>query len=214
MARPSLSKQQIEKERLRLSRVALSLFRKKGYEAVSLRKLAAAAGVSYAHPYSYFASKEELFAHLRADLVRHFARFIIDPSLSIKDPVMRIRHVLHKFVEFVILHPEDYRLIFSLRQPDPQKYPELFTARQALMLPMLNVFQEAIDSQLLDGDAVVQAHIVWAAVHGLLSLHASNQLTYGRDLAALVDPTIDRFLSSSKTIVRRGKVKSRVQEYK
>ena len=82
------------------------------------------------------------------------------------------------------------------------------------MLHMLNVFQEVIDRQLLYADAVVQAHIVWAAVHGLLSLHSSNQLTYGRGLAALVDPTIDRFLGSSKIIAQRGKAKSKAQEHK
>jgi AcrR family transcriptional regulator len=203
MPRPSLSKLQVEQERRRLSKVALTLFRSKGYEAVSLRKLAAEAGVSYAQPYSYFASKEDLFAHLRADLVNSFSNFIIDSTRSIKNPLARIRRVLHRFVDFVIAHPEEYRLIFSLRQPDPRKYPELFAARQHLMTAMLAAFQEAIDGKLLSGNAAVRAHIAWATVHGLLSLHASNQLVHGYELAALVDPTIDQLFALPKKAAKR-----------
>jgi AcrR family transcriptional regulator len=197
MARPTHSKTQIEQERRRLSEIALALFRKNGYEAVSLRKLAAEAGVSYAQPYSYFASKEELFAHLRADLLKQFYDFIMKPAATSTDPLSRIRIVLQKFVEFVIEHPEEYRLMFSLRQPDPRNYPELLQAREHLMAGMMENFQQAIDQGLLHGDAAVQAHIAWATVHGLLSLHASNQLVHGHELFALVVPAIDQLFGAS-----------------
>jgi hypothetical protein len=97
-----------------------------------------------------------------------------------------------KFVDFVIAHPEEYRLMFSLRQPDPRKYPDLETARLDLMQPMLDAFQEAIDQGAVHGDPVAQAHIAWAMVHGLLSLHAANQLVQGLELRDLVEPAIDQ----------------------
>ena len=194
MARPLLTKAQLEAERRRLSEVALKLFRERGYEAVTLRKLAAEAGVSKGQPYSYFTSKEELFAYLRADLVRQFSDFILNPAAELRDPLARIRAILMKFVDFVIAHPEEYRLMFSLRQPDPRKYPDLEQARLDLMQPMLDAFQEAIDEGAVHGTPGVQAHIAWAMVHGLLSLHAANQLVQGYDLRALVTPAIDQLI--------------------
>jgi len=192
MARPVLTKAQVNAERRRLSEAALRLFREQGYEAVSLRKLAAEAGVSKGQPYSYFASKEELFAYLRADLVRQFADFILHRSIELQDPLARIRAILMQFVDFVVDHPEEYRLMFALRQPDPRKYPELIQARLDLMQPMLDAFQEAIDDGAVHGTPGVQAHIAWAMIHGLLSLHAANQLVQGYDLRALVGPAIDQ----------------------
>lgn len=192
MPRPALGKAQVDAERRRLSEIALRLFRDQGYEAVTLRKLAAEAGVSKGQPYSYFASKEELFAHLRADLIRQFSDFILQPAVQLRDPLERIRAILLRFVDFVISHPEEYRLMFSLRQPDPRRYPDLERARLDLMQPMLDAFEQAIDQGLAHGTPAVQAHIAWATVHGLLSLHAANQLVQGWDLNVLVEPAIEQ----------------------
>jgi AcrR family transcriptional regulator len=192
LARPALGKAQVDAERRRLSEIALRLFRDQGYEAVTLRKLAAEAGVSKGQPYSYFASKEELFAYLRADLIRHFSDFILQPAVQLRDPLARIRAILLRFVDFVVEHPEEYRLMFSLRQPDPRKYPDLERARLELMQPMLDAFEQAIEEGTAHGTPAVQAHIAWAMVHGLLSLHAANQLVQGWDLHALAEPAIDQ----------------------
>lgn len=205
MARPVLSKAQVDAERRRLSKAALRLFREQGYEAVTLRKLAAEAGVSKGQPYSYFASKEELFSYLRADLIRQFSDFILNPAVELGDPLDRIRAILMRFVDFVVDHPEEYRLMFSLRQPDPRQYPDLVQARLDLMQPMLDAFQVAIDQGKVRGTPAVQAHIAWAMVHGLLSLHAANQLVQGYDLHALVGPAIDQLFEQQAPEMTRAR---------
>ncbi|BDX33361.1 TetR family transcriptional regulator [Mycobacterium antarcticum] len=203
MARPVLSKAQVDAERRRLSATALRLFREHGYESVTLRKLATEAGVSKGQPYSYFASKEELFAYLRADLIRQFSDCILQPAVEVQNPLARIRAILLKFVDFVIAHPEEYRLMFSLRQPDPRKYPDLERARLDLMQPMLDAYEQAIEQGAARGTPAVQAHIAWALVHGLLSLHAANQLVRGCDLNSLVGPAIDQLFEQQAPDSRR-----------
>ena len=51
---------------------------------------------------------------------------------------------------------------------------------------MHRILDEAADAGLIPGDAVTGAHVVWAAMHGLLTLHLAGQLTIGRTLDELI----------------------------
>jgi AcrR family transcriptional regulator len=81
-----------------------------GYLALNMRDLAAAAGVSPATLYSYFANKEELFATLYAEAIRAHTdtlRSVIRPSL---DLVTLLTKVLGHYVDLY----RDYGRHFTL----------------------------------------------------------------------------------------------------
>jgi hypothetical protein len=85
-------------------------------------------------------------------------------------------------------------LIFATPQPPPQRYPELLAARISLFEHSVALVQECITAGLIQGNARELAHAVWAALHGLLTLHVANQLVHGYTLQQLVAPTIHRIL--------------------
>lgn len=194
MARPALAAAEIQEQRERLIGAALALYRTQGYEAVTLRGLAAQLGISHVTPYRYFKSKEALFAAIRTEVYTHFADHFEAADLPDQPPLMRLRSMCLAFVDFGRRYPDDYRLIFSLRQPAADEYPALQEVRERPMNYAIAICQQAIDAGQLQGDAKTWAHVAWAAIHGLLSLHVANLLMFERSLDSLVEPLLSALL--------------------
>lgn len=205
MARPLYTEEQVQEGRRRLCETALALYRAKGYSAVTLRELGAASGVSHATPYRYFASKEDLFLHVRALVFSRFADHLRERDPQRGDPVSRLRKILLAFIEFARLWPEDYRLIFSMRQPATLSDSPLAVARRRAIEHVTGVCQEAIDAGQIEGDASVHVHLAWTTVHGLVSLHVSQHLVHGCTLDDLLEPMLDRLFvpATRNTALRR-----------
>ena len=192
MARPVYTAEQVEEGRRRLCEAALKLYRDSGYEAVTLREIGAAAGVSSATPYRFFESKEALFAQVRAVVYTHFGEYLQAADPKQGDPLQRLRRIGLAMVEFGLEHPDDYKLIFSMRQPPMESGSALYIARQRTLEHVIPICQQIIDSGRMSGDARVQVHVAWAGLHGLISFHVSGQLIHGCSIEQLVEPLLDR----------------------
>jgi len=192
MPRSMLSDREVARTRQRLCEAALELYRAEGYEAVTFRRLARRLGTSHTQPYRYFAGKEALFAAVRLDCYRRFAELIRANDRLDDSPARRLRDIHAAVLDYVRRNPEEYRLMFSLRQPALREHPELLAVRRQAFDHLVDIVQAAIDRGLLAGDARSIMHIAWGAVHGLLSLHAADQLVHGRRLDELTEPLLRR----------------------
>mgnify|MGYP003575627146 CR=1 FL=1 len=198
MARPALDEAQLQEQRDRLIAAGLALYRAGGYEAGTLRNLAAQLGMSHATPYRYFKSKDELVAAIRTQVYTHFAEHLEKADMPALPPLQRLRRICLGVVDFGRRFPDDYRLIFSLRQAPVGKYPPLQEVRERALAYVIDICREAINAGQLVGDATTWAHIAWSAMHGLLSLHVANLLVVGRDLDNLVEPLLHALLPGSE----------------
>jgi AcrR family transcriptional regulator len=176
--------------RSRLCEASLAIFRQGGLEAVTFRALADAVGVSHTLPYRYFENKEDLLANVRVLCFERFEQFVRGREAGAQGSVARVFAVLDAYRDFVLACPVEYSLIFATAQPPPQRYPELLAARRRLFEHSVDLVQRCIDDQILAGDAREITHAVWAALHGLLTLHVANQLVHGRTLDQLIRPMI------------------------
>ncbi|MET0986646.1 MAG: TetR/AcrR family transcriptional regulator [Steroidobacteraceae bacterium] len=203
MGRPVYSQERVEQGRRALCDAALQLYRDRGYSAVTLREIGAAAGVSSATPYRFFESKETLFSHVRATVYTHFGDFLRKADPKSGDPLLRLRKIALAMIEFGLRYPADYRLIFSMRQPPVAVGSALYVARRRTLEHVVPICQEIIDSGRFTGDARVHVHIAWTALHGLISFHVSNQLIHGCRLQDLVEPMLDRLFAVEEPRVSR-----------
>lgn len=195
MARPVYTAEQVEEGRRRLCEAALKLYRESGYDAVTLREIGAAAGVSSATPYRFFDSKEALFTQVRAVVYAQFGEYLQAADPKRGDPLIRLRRVALAMVEFGLKFPDDYRLIFSMRQPPMAKDSLLYLTRAKTLEHVIPICQQIIDSGRMNGDARTQMHVAWASLHGLISFHVSNQLNLGCTIEELVNPMLDRLFA-------------------
>jgi hypothetical protein len=65
-------------------------------------------------------------------------------------------------------------------------------------MPMRNTVAEAVTGKVLAGDPDELAHIYWAGLHGLVSLHLAGKLRIGRSLDSLIGPVIDHLIAGAR----------------
>ncbi|HEX6310474.1 MAG TPA: TetR/AcrR family transcriptional regulator [Acidimicrobiia bacterium] len=159
-------------------------------DAVSIRGIAEAVGVTPPSIYLHFTDKEAL---IRAVSERSFAEFddaVEGAGAGVSDPLEALRARAHAYVRFGLENPEQYRVLFMSKTGTHG--PEVDFAA----MPGSDAFQHvvdavgrAIDSGALRGDVdpFLTATGLWACVHGVTSLMISLPEFPWPDVDALVD---------------------------
>ena len=178
----------------RLCDVAERLFASQGLEAVTIRQLASALGVSPMTPYRYFKDKDAILAAVRA---RAFGRHAdaLERAYAASERAARAATVAEAYVRFALENPEAYKLMFDIRQPTEGDYPDLVRAGERSRQTMMLQLQDEIADGRIVGDPVLIAHMYWAALHGPIMLQFSGMLPRGLDartLALMLLSTLDR----------------------
>ena len=159
MPRAALSTDEVEAFRGRICDAAAHLFAEQGYEAVTLRAIATAVGCSPMTPYRYFpGGKEEIFTLVRAFSFRRFADAQLASIERVRDPADRVATLGWVYIDFALEHPDQYRLMFELAQPDAE-HPELLAEGLRAWAPLQSSIAAAIDAGLFRGDVDTVAHV-------------------------------------------------------
>jgi AcrR family transcriptional regulator len=163
-----------------------------GYLALNMRDLAAGAGVSPGTLYSYFATKEELFATLYAEAIRAYtAAFepVAEAGLGLVD---LLRDIIDRYLDLYRTYGRHFTLWSAMRHdPDPAtgaaaKVPselvvELRTATVEHNRLQMRALREAAAR---DGREIVDEKLVpsflWSALNGLSDHFISERSTLDR----------------------------------
>jgi AcrR family transcriptional regulator len=197
MPRTSLKAHEVQAFRERICQAATHLFAENGYGAVTLRAIAAEVGCSPMTPYRYFRGKEEIFALVKAAGFARFADVQEQAVRGLEDPAERLAALGVSYVEFALSEPDAYRIMFELEQDSAIDHPELLREGLRAWLPLRDGVAYAIERGLLAGDADTVAHVFWAGVHGLVSLHLAGKLRIGPGIGELVGPTLCALLEGN-----------------
>jgi AcrR family transcriptional regulator len=201
VARVALQEQEIDAFRERTAEVATQLFAERGYAAVSLRNIAQELGSSAMTPYRYFENKADIFAAVRERAYRRFIEAQEAAFAVTDDPLGRLLNLRNAYYDFALCEPHSYRVMFQLDQEAPEDYPELLAESDRGFGFLRRAVEGATEAGYFDGDSLTIAHMLWAHVHGLITLHLAGKLSCGMSFEALRDaplPTL-RFPSNLPT---------------
>ncbi len=185
-----LTDEEILSFRNRLCDLALEAFARHGVEGITLRGLASAVGCSRTTPYRYFKNKADILAALRQ---REFERMadVLEAALHAEPVCSRqLVALASTYLEFALDNPDAYRVMYEVDQQDTHNYPELLAQIQRSGEPIRNIVKAAVKSGTMHGDPVNIALMLWAGLHGLISLHLSHMLGKERDIKELAEVTI------------------------
>jgi AcrR family transcriptional regulator len=171
---------------------AAKLFAEQGYAGLTLRSLAKALGVSPMTPYRYFENKEELLARVRTEALRRFADLQRDAVAGIDDPEQALRTLGRVYVRFALDEPDAYHTIFDSLQAQSGNYPELESEQARAFSYLQAAVTAAVAAGLMQGEPLQRAHLLWAQVHGLVSLHLAGKLVMGCTLDELISLVFER----------------------
>lgn len=192
MARAALTVAERDAFRERAVSAATKLFAERGYAGVTLRSLAKSLGVSAMTPYRYFANKEELFAMVRTEALRRFADVQRDAVSGIEDPEEALQTLGRVYVRFALDEPDAYHTIFDSLQAQAGRYPELESEQARAFSYLHAAVTAAVEAELIQGEPLRRAHMLWAQVHGLVSLHLAGKLVMGCSLDDLISSVFER----------------------
>jgi AcrR family transcriptional regulator len=157
-------------------------------EAVSIRAVARATGVTAPSIYRHFEDKTHLLFEVCA---RHFA--LLDEAIEaavvgIDDPVLAMQARGKAYVRFGIEHPEHYRIMFmGPAYATPDQWSDLLaTGSFANLVGGIRAMVDA--GAMPEPDDVVTAALhVWANIHGLTSLLVARPTMPWPELDAFID---------------------------
>lgn len=182
-----LTPDDVEQFRERLCDAAEHLFATHGTDAVTLRQIASALGVSTMTPYRYFKDKDAILATVRARAFdRHAEAMEQARAAPAPDPLARSNAIGAAYVRFALENPEAYKLMFDVRQPNEADYPDFVRAAERSHATMTAHLEDLADQGLFTGDADYVGHLYWAALHGPIMLQLSGLLRPPLDARALI----------------------------
>ncbi|HEY1631427.1 MAG TPA: TetR/AcrR family transcriptional regulator [Rhizomicrobium sp.] len=189
-----LSSEEVEDFRDRLIDAATRIFAEKGLSGFTMRELASAIGVSPMTPYRYFKDKEEILAAVRARAFDNFAAALeAGFATAGGDPVQGANAAGEAYVRFAFDNPQAYHLMFEITQPDIG-YPELERAAGRARATLTQHIHPLVERGLLHGDPVLLGHVMWAALHGVVSLKLANKLDPDYDFEKVRDALFDALI--------------------
>lgn len=181
----ALSPSEIEDFRDRLCEVATRIFAEKGADGFTMRQLATELSVSPMTPYRYFKDKDDILAAVRARAFDQFAGALEGAYESGKTPVERSQAVGLGYETFARSHPEAYKLIFDVSQPNERNYPDLVRAGDRARKTLTRHLEGLRDAGLIEGDPLLIGTVVWSAFHGALMLQLAGKLPPEYDFARI-----------------------------
>lgn len=178
---------------------ASRLFVEKGYDHVTMRRIAERIEYSPTTLYLHFKDKTELFNSVCEETFSQLATTLERLSRMPSTPLDHLRAALRAYVDFGVEHPNPYTVAF-LHAPKSTKGPAFETSIHRRTLDMLRQAVQACaengDIRTSDPDLTAQA--LWAAVHGVTSLSIAMQGSPFVTRAALIDHTLDTLLAGLK----------------
>ena len=152
---------------------ATALLRTEGASELSLRGVAAAAGVSHQAPYHHFASKDGLLAALAAEAFVELSAAMREGASG--DARARLVALGAGYARFAVGDPERFRVMFGPILGRKNEHPELLAAAGE----SLAILEQAVAaaSEGAPPAAIAEATIAsWSLIHGYATLVVDGAL--------------------------------------
>ncbi|MDT4935549.1 MAG: hypothetical protein QOK11_3441 [Pseudonocardiales bacterium] len=177
-------------EQLRAEIVAAAkelLATSRSVDAVSIRAVADAVGVTSPSIYLHFADKNDLIEAVVVDVFAELDAAMVAAGAEATSPLGRLRAFGMAYVQFAVAHPEHYRIATMDPFPKPQSAVDEMLALSAFTHFSATV-QECIGAGIFaDGDPLPITLDLWAAAHGIASLLIAKPYLPWGDVETITD---------------------------
>ncbi len=157
-------------------------------DAVSIRAVAAATGVTAPSIYRHFESKTHLIFEVCARQFTLLDEVIEQAVTGITDPITALYARGRAYVRFGLEHPEHYRIMFmGPASATPSQWADLLAT--GAFANLIAGIEAGVNAGVLEpaGDSFSTALHVWASIHGLTSLLVARPTMPWPDLDGFID---------------------------
>lgn len=180
----------------RIREAALDILVSEGAGAVTMRRVAAAAGVTAMATYKHFANRDELLSAVAGDAYREVAA-TWDRRTGEAGFAARLLRLADDLLDFALGKPHLYAFLIAERRPEQNRFPEDFRAGGSpAFTPVIEVVEQGIaEGALRDEDPLEMTLVLTAAAQGLLQMYLSGRIALPeKEFRALFTRTMTRVL--------------------
>jgi AcrR family transcriptional regulator len=172
--------------RAALLEAAARLLRTGGADALTLRALAEAVGVSRTAPYRHFKDKSALLVAVAAEGFERLRTRLHAVNEQSAGGLALFEEMGWAYVRFATENPGHYRLMYGREAIARREVPALQRAADATYDELVALIEGGQAAGVLrPGDAGALAYVAWATVHGLASLLVDGQMEAPDDVERL-----------------------------
>jgi AcrR family transcriptional regulator len=163
-----------------------------GYESLSMRKIAAEVGCSVSSIYLYFANKDELVHALIDEGFQIWYDIVRECAALPEPPLRRLEIHCRQYIAFGIENAEYYEIMYMFHLRRVARFPkDLFRRATRSMDLLTGLVKECAPEAFSDEEeARIQAHVVWAILHGVVSTILARRLDIRLDRDAYIETSV------------------------
>lgn len=180
----------------RISEAALRILEKEGPDAVSMRRVARAAGITPMAIYHHFADRKTLLTRITEQEFEQLLECIQAHPLK-GNAGDRVVTVMEGYLDYALGRPRLFDYVFVQPRAGARQFPGDFRARRS---PTLNVVADVVLDAMKDGflrkdDVWEVAFALWAHVHGYVVMYRAGRFEGSeKQFRSLVRRSMRRFL--------------------
>ncbi|HYK36927.1 TetR/AcrR family transcriptional regulator [Alloacidobacterium sp.] len=160
----------------RIAVEALKILEREGADAVSMRRVAQAVGITPMAIYHHFPNREALLNFI---VDREFEKFLehmlARPQRGSVES--RLLGSMDSYISYAFDRPRIFDYVFSQPRPNARRYPDDFRARRSPTLnPIADLVAQAMESGYLKRDDIWEIALeLWAHAHGYVMLYRGGR---------------------------------------
>jgi len=170
---------------------ARALAEREGWDAVTTRRLSTE--IEYSQPviYKHFSSMEDVAAAVALEGFAELADVLAVARLASAASPSALRTVAHAFHRYAQDNPALYDAMFTRDSP----LPFGDAGADAAMVAAFGEMRDAVAAAIGEGDVETLTEVLWAALHGLITLGRNSRLRRGLD-DERIDRLVDQFIAA------------------
>jgi AcrR family transcriptional regulator len=162
-------------------------------DAVSIRAVADAVGVTPPSIYLHFEDKDALIEAVVSDVFAELDAAMVAAGKEVAEPLAKLRAHGMAYVKFAVTHPEHYRVATMERcatEGHPGHLDQVLA--DGAFVHFMETVQGCMDAGIFTpGDPLPITLQLWSAAHGIASLMIAKPfLPWGDDVEAAADPVL------------------------
>jgi AcrR family transcriptional regulator len=183
-----------------VAEVARELLQNGGPEAVSMRAVAQAVGITPMAIYHHFRNRESLLQEVtnrEFDVLLGFIearRAALSPRAKLRTVMLQL---MHGYIDYAMKRPLMFDYVFSKERPGARRFPEDFRARRSpTMNPLADCVEAAMGTGYLKKDDVWEVAMqLTGLTHGYLVLYRGGRFNYTEgEFRAFCERSMDRMI--------------------
>lgn len=176
----------------------LRIINEEGLEKLSIRKVAAACGVSHAAPKAHFQNKEALLNEIRKYVTEQFTKELREALQREKKngAEAAVISMGRQYVRFFMNHPEYYQFFFCQKQAaaihlniavdDPEDFSPFRLFRAQLLC-----YNGSLETPLSEKELEKLMIKAWTVVHGIASIACMDNVVYDGSWEDMIEELIE-----------------------